>query len=167
VMKMKKMHLRHLKLRNFTRIQILKNLSTMQELCTCLATTKNSEVYYLINRLLCLIMTLPVSTTTTERSFSTMKIIKNKLRNKMEAEFLASTMIIYIERDIATSFSSDSIIKDFKSLKERKGALWIKVTLFFYILLLMINFMLLFHIYYCYIVLILLSWVLILNKKMM
>jgi len=72
----------------------------------------------------------------------------------LEAEFLASTMIIYIERDIATSFRSDSIIEDFKSLKERKGALWLKVTFVFvfYILLLMINFMLLFHIYYCYIV---------------
>jgi len=38
----------------------LKNLLTMQELCTCLATTKVSEVYYLIDRLLRLIMTLPV-----------------------------------------------------------------------------------------------------------
>nr|KYP39172.1 hypothetical protein KK1_039536 [Cajanus cajan] len=56
----------------------LKNLSTMQELCTCLA---------LIDRLLRLIMTLPVSTATTERSFSTMKIIKIRLRNKMEADF--------------------------------------------------------------------------------
>jgi len=68
-------------------------------------------------------MTLPISTTTTERYFSAMKIIKNKLRNKMEAGFLTSTMIIYIERDITTSFNSDSIIEDFKSLKERKGAL--------------------------------------------
>jgi len=68
-------------------------------------------------------MTLPVSTPTTERSYSAMKIIKNKLRNKMEAEFLASPMIIYIERDIVTSFNSDSIIEDFKSLKERKGEL--------------------------------------------
>jgi len=42
-------------------------------------------------------------------------------------------MIIYIERDIATSFSSDSIIEDFKSLKERKGTLWIKVTFVFFI----------------------------------
>ena len=58
-----------------------------------------------------------------------MKIIKNKLRNKMEVEFLASTMIIYIERDIATTFSSDSIIEDFKLLN--KGN--------FYFL----------HIYYC------------------
>jgi len=35
----------------------------------------------------------------------------------METEFLASIMIIYIERDIATSFSSDSVIEDFKLLK--------------------------------------------------
>jgi len=40
----------------------------------------------------------------------------------MKTEFLASTMIIYIERDIETSFSSDSIIEDFKSFKERRGA---------------------------------------------
>jgi len=45
------------------------------------------------------------------------------LRNKIKAEFLASTMIIYIEKDIATNFSSDSIIEDFKSLKKRKGTL--------------------------------------------
>ena len=95
----------------------LKTLSTMQKLCTCLATTKKSEVYYLIDRLLRLLMTFLVSTATTKKSFFAMKIIKNKLRNKMEAEFLASTMIIYIERDIATNFSSDSIIEDFKSIE--------------------------------------------------
>ncbi|RDY09159.1 hypothetical protein CR513_06511, partial [Mucuna pruriens] len=55
----------------------LMNLSTIQELCTCLAITK---------KLLRLIMTLPVSTTTTERSFSIMKIIKTRLRNKMEVD---------------------------------------------------------------------------------
>jgi len=49
-----------------------------------------------------------------------MKTIKKKLRNKMKAKFLASTIIIYIERDIATSFSFDSIIEDFKSLKKRR-----------------------------------------------
>jgi len=89
----------------------LKNLSTMQELCTCLAITKMSEVYYLINKLLRLIMTLPVSIVIIERSFFAMKIIKNRLRNKMEAEFLASIMIIYIERDIATSFNVIQLLK--------------------------------------------------------
>ena len=62
-------------------------------------------------------MTLPVSIATIERDFSAMKIIKNMLRNKMKVKFLTSSMIIYIERDIATNFSSDSIIEDFKSLK--------------------------------------------------
>jgi len=32
-------------------------------------------------------------------------------------------MIIYIERDIATSFSYDQIIEDFTSLKERRATL--------------------------------------------
>jgi len=73
----------------------LKNLSTMQELCTCLATTKKSEVYYLIDILLLLIMTLPVSIATTERYFSAMKIIKNRLRNMMETKFLANTDNLY------------------------------------------------------------------------
>jgi len=35
----------------------------------------------------------------------------------MEAKFLTSSMIVYIERDIATNFSYDSITEDFKSLK--------------------------------------------------
>jgi len=48
----------------------LKNLSTMQELCTCLATKKKSEVYYLIDRLLRLIMTLPVSTSSSFYSYN-------------------------------------------------------------------------------------------------
>ena len=101
----------------------LKNLSTIPELCRCLAETKKSEVYYLIDRLIRLILTLPVSTATTERSFSAMKIMKTRLRNKMEDEFLANSLVIYIEREIAESFSSDLIIDDFKSLKERRAAL--------------------------------------------
>jgi len=40
----------------------------------------------------------------------------------MKTGFLANTMIIYTERDIATSFIFDSVIEDFKSLKERRGA---------------------------------------------
>nr|XP_004516905.1 uncharacterized protein LOC101499580 [Cicer arietinum] len=101
----------------------LKNLSTIQELCSCLIATKKTQNFYLIDRLLRLIMTLPVSTATTERSFSAMKIIKSRLRNKMEDNFLADTMTIYIEREIATSITSESIIDDFKLIKERRSLL--------------------------------------------
>lgn len=101
----------------------MNNLSTIQELCSCLVASGQAETYFLIDRLLRLIMTLPVSTVTTERSFSAMKIIKTKLRNKMDDGFLGDSMTIYIEREISASISSESIIDDFKSLGTRKALL--------------------------------------------
>ena len=82
--------------------------------------TEKSETYYLIDRLIRLVLTLPVSTATTERAFSAMKIIKTRLRNKMEDEFLANNLVIYIEKEIFESFSSDLILDDFVSLKSRR-----------------------------------------------
>ncbi|XP_058783208.1 uncharacterized protein LOC131657874 [Vicia villosa] len=101
----------------------LNNLSTIQELCSSLVAIEKKEIYYLIDRLLRLIMTLPVSTTTTERSFSTMKIIKTRLRNKMEADFLGDSMTVNIEREIAASIDSETNIDDFKLLKTRRALL--------------------------------------------
>jgi hypothetical protein len=100
----------------------LKNLSTIQELCSCLVETEKATIYFLIDRLLRLILTLPVSTATTERSFSAMKIFKNKLRNKMSSDFLADSMSVYIEREIAASISSDTIIDAFKALASRNAS---------------------------------------------
>ncbi|XP_024640619.1 uncharacterized protein [Medicago truncatula] len=97
----------------------LKNLSTIQELCSCLVATERNKIYFLIDRLLRLIMTLPVSTATTERSFSATKIIKTRLRNKMGSGFLNDTMTVYIEREISASISSESVIDDFKLVGSR------------------------------------------------
>ena len=63
---------------------------------------------------------LPVSTATTERAFSTMKVVKTNLRNKMENDFLTDFLMLYIEKDIASTFSLDSIVDDFEDLKERR-----------------------------------------------
>lgn len=100
----------------------LKNISTIHELCTCLAATKKSEVYCLIDKLLRLIMTLPVSTATTERSFAGMEIFKTMLRNMSEDAFLADGVIIYIEKEIAKGFTFSSIIDDLESLKEHNDS---------------------------------------------
>ncbi|KAG2666570.1 hypothetical protein I3760_15G069500 [Carya illinoinensis] len=81
---------------------------------------KKSKIYYLIDRLIRLILTLPVSTATSERVFSAMKIVKTRLRNKIEDEFLANNLVVYIEREIAKNFDLDSILDDFVCLKEPK-----------------------------------------------
>lgn len=65
-------------------------------------------------------LTLPVSTTTTERAFSAMNIVKTKLRNKIEDEFLTDSLMVYIEREVAATISIDSIIDRFRESKTRR-----------------------------------------------
>ncbi|QHO00623.1 Zinc finger MYM-type protein [Arachis hypogaea] len=98
----------------------LTNLCTISELCQGLMKTGKSLTYHLIDRLIRLVLTLPVSTATTERSFSVMNIVKNRLRNKMEDELLANCLLIYIEKKIAEKFDTDSIIDEFYDIKNRR-----------------------------------------------
>ena len=82
---------------------------------------RKSKYYPLIYRVVKLVLTLPVSTATTERAFSVMNVIKTDIRNKMEDEcFWSDTMMLFIERDIAATISTDSIIDDFEDLKRRQ-----------------------------------------------
>ncbi|XP_027109392.1 uncharacterized protein [Coffea arabica] len=99
----------------------LQNLSSLQELCQVLAKTRKSMCYTLIDRLIRLILTLPVSTATTERAFSAMKMIKTCLHSRMEEDFLANSMIMYIEKEIARTFDINSIIDDFDKIKSRRA----------------------------------------------
>ncbi|KAI3495366.1 hypothetical protein L1887_37695 [Cichorium endivia] len=68
--------------------QILNGVSSIAQLCTSLEETRKSETYHLFSRLIRLLLTLPVSTATTERGFSAMKLCKTRLRNKMVDIFL-------------------------------------------------------------------------------
>jgi hypothetical protein len=96
------------------------NLTSLSELCRRLVETGKVSIYFLIDRLVHLVLTLPVSTATTERAFSAMKLVKTTLRNKMEDGFLTDCLIIYIERELARNIDSDSIINDFYSIKNRR-----------------------------------------------
>ncbi|XP_073153509.1 uncharacterized protein [Henckelia pumila] len=99
------------------------NIATISELCRRLVETEKAKHYHLIDRLIRLVLTLPVSTSTTERSFSAMKLLKTSLRNKMEKDFLADSMIIYIEREFTAKIDTDSIIDEFYSMKNRRAHL--------------------------------------------
>jgi hypothetical protein len=72
-----------------------------------------------MNRLIHLVLTLPVSTATTERAFSAMKLVKTRLRNKMEDGFLRECLVTYIEKKIAVEISTDTIIDIFDEAPRR------------------------------------------------
>lgn len=61
-------------------------------------------------------LTLPISTTRTKHVFLAMKFIKTLLGNEMD-DFLADNIVVYIERDLAKSIDSDTIINDFDLMK--------------------------------------------------
>ena len=98
----------------------LQNVSTISELCQELMKTEKSMIYSLVDKLIRLVLILPISTATIERAFSAMKIVKTKLRNKMEDDYLGSYVITYIEKEIAQTFDYDSIIDKFCDMKERR-----------------------------------------------
>jgi hypothetical protein len=57
-------------------------------------------VFPLVYRIIELALLLPMATTTVERAFSTMKVIKTKLRNKMTDGGLNDLMVCYIKTEI-------------------------------------------------------------------
>ena len=97
-----------------------KELKSLSKLSQWLMRTRNSEHYKLVYRIVRLVLTLPISTATTERAFSTMKVVKTNFRNKMENDFLTDFLMLYIEKDIASTISLDSIVDDFEDLKEHR-----------------------------------------------
>jgi hypothetical protein len=66
----------------------LKSLSLIADLWQGSVETRKSTFYPLIDRLIRLIYTLLVSTTTTKQAFSVMNIGKTRLRKWMEDDFL-------------------------------------------------------------------------------
>lgn len=67
-----------------------------------------------------ILLTLPVSVATGERSFSKLKIIKNYLRSTMIQERLSNLAIISIEHEILDSLNMHQTISEFAALKARK-----------------------------------------------
>ena len=98
------------------------NMSTISELCRGLKFLGKSKIYFLIDRLIRLVLTLPVFTATTERVFSTMKLLKTRFYNRMVDKFLADNMTVYIEKEIVGNFTIEMIIDEFYSMKNLSQA---------------------------------------------
>ena len=76
--------------------------------------TRKYETYPLVYLLVKLVLTIPIAFATIERSFSTIKYIKNELRNRMGDQWMNDCLIVYIERDVADNIDNETIMNDFK-----------------------------------------------------
>lgn len=64
-------------------------------------------------------LTIPISSATCERSFSSMRRIKNWLRTSMGQSKFTDLSVISIERDLSTKINKDKIINNFGLTQRR------------------------------------------------
>ncbi|KAL4153694.1 hypothetical protein QTP88_001527 [Uroleucon formosanum] len=77
------------------------------------------KVYPNLYTLLSLSLTIPISSSTCERSFSAMRKIKNWLRTSMHQDRFSNASVIYIEKDISGSLKNEDILNIFAMSNHR------------------------------------------------
>ena len=66
-------------------------------------------------KLVCLIIVLPVTSASAERTFSALKIIKTRLRNKIGDDWMVDLLILSIEKEISKALPVTEIVNRFKN----------------------------------------------------
>ena len=90
------------------------------ELSVMLVGTNKHVLYDLVYMLIKLVLILPVATTSVERVFSAMNLVKNKLRNSMSDDLMNNCLVTFIERDVFLKVSEEDIVEDFMAKERRR-----------------------------------------------
>nr|XP_009783415.1 PREDICTED: uncharacterized protein LOC104232020 [Nicotiana sylvestris]XP_016490839.1 PREDICTED: uncharacterized protein LOC107810561 [Nicotiana tabacum] len=93
------------------------NLKGIKDLAIVIAKTKLDQIWCHVYLLVKLTLILHVATASVERTFSSMKLIKNDLRNSISEEYLNGCLVCNIERKVFATVSNDAIIDRFQSIK--------------------------------------------------
>ena len=78
------------------------------------------STYSELRQLYKILLTLPVTTASVERSFSKMSMVKSKLRSTMAQERLESLLLATVERDLLLGLSDADLVAVFASKANRK-----------------------------------------------
>ncbi|XP_060195458.1 uncharacterized protein LOC132624746 [Lycium barbarum] len=92
------------------------NLKGIKDLSIVMAKIKLDQTWSLVYLLVKLTLILPVATASVERAFSSMKLIKNDLRNRIGGEFLNGCLVCKIERKVFATISNDAIMDRFQRM---------------------------------------------------
>ena len=97
------------------------NLSGITDLSRVMVETRKHVTYYLVYRLVKLVLVLPVATATVERCFSAMKLVKSALRNRISDDFLNAALICAIEKEELSNVENEVVIERFRTMSIRRG----------------------------------------------
>lgn len=77
------------------------------------------ETFSNVFKLMQIALTIPVSSATCERSFSTMRRIKNWLRSRMSQDRFSNLSLINKESEMVGNLNLDDVLKQFAKQKNR------------------------------------------------
>ena len=97
----------------------LKSLNTVMDLFKLLFDSHMTASVPELTTVCALFLTLPVTVSSAERSFSKLKLIKTYLRSSMAQDRLDGLALLAIERDAAQKLNVDTIIDKFANTKAR------------------------------------------------
>ena len=96
------------------------HLKSLGDLSKKMVETKKHIIFPKVYLLLRLALILPVATSSVERAFSAMKLIKTDIRNKMSDKFLSDSLVSYIEKNILDSIGLETIVNIFQDIRPRR-----------------------------------------------
>ena len=95
-------------------------ITTPYQLLQYVCKTGLCEIFSNLTVALRILLTLPVTVASGERSFSKLKIIKNYLRTTMTQNRLVSLSILSIEKEIAADIDLELVVQEFAEAKARR-----------------------------------------------
>lgn len=75
---------------------------------------------YIVSIVLRILLTMPVTTASAERSFSKLKLITNYLQSTLSKEKVTNLAITSVESEIADHLKYDDIVDTFSKIKSKK-----------------------------------------------
>jgi len=88
-----------------------------------LVETNKCNTFGIVYKLLKLALLLPVATASVERVFSTIKVVKSNLCNKMGDQWLNDRLVTYIERDFLLTINNDIFLSHFQQINKIRFSL--------------------------------------------
>ena len=78
------------------------------------------ECYGQVLALMKIALTLPLTSSSAERAFSKLKLIKSRLRSRMGQERLQSLMLMSVESDVLQELNVDNLVETFAGMAPRR-----------------------------------------------
>ena len=99
----------------------IKRVTSLRKLCDIMCDISSSRTLLSeVSHLLQIILTIPVSTATAERTFSVLRCLKNYLRSSMGQARLNHVMLLHIYKERTDELDLESVLKEFISVNDRR-----------------------------------------------